>query len=75
MDWRDIKSSPENEYVLVFCPDAAEYTQIMICGLLRSDDPGDSGDWYELNCDARPAPLDVEPTHWMPLPDTPDTTS
>lgn len=70
--WRSIETAPKNEYVLVFCPDAAEYTQIMICGQLEGDgDPG-GPDWYELNCDARPCPLDVEPTHWTPLPSAPD---
>lgn len=69
--WREISSAPKNEYVLVFCPDAADYTQIMICGFLESEDPEDDGDWYELNCDTRPNPFDVEPTHWQPLPDSP----
>jgi hypothetical protein len=30
MIWQPIKTAPKNEYVLVFCPDAEEITQIMI---------------------------------------------
>lgn len=69
-DWQPIKTAPKNEYVLVYCPDAEESTQIMICGFLVCDDPADTPDWYELNC-SRSGPLDVEPTHWMPLPASP----
>lgn len=71
MPWQSIESAPKNEYILVFCPGADEFTQIMICGFLVSESPDDDGDWYELNADTRPSPLDVMPTHWMPLPDPP----
>lgn len=69
--WQDIVTAPKNEYVLVFCPEASPYTQIMICGFLIADDPRDTGDWYELS-EERPSPLDVEPSHWMPIPEPPD---
>lgn len=69
--WQPIITAPKNEYVLVFCPDAADHTQIMICGHLEAQGDPDGPDWYELNADTRPAPLDVDPTHWMPLPDAP----
>lgn len=69
--WQPIETAPKNEYILVFCPDAADYTQIMICGLLEFDGDPDSPVWYELNADTRPDPLDVEPTHWMALPQKP----
>lgn len=70
--WQPIESAPKNEYVLVFCPDAADHTQIMICGLLVFEGDPDPPDWYELNAETRPAPLDVAPTHWMPLPNRPE---
>ena len=70
-EWRQINTAPKNEYVLVFCPDATEGSQIMICGHLVFVGDPDGPTWYELNCDARPYPLDVEPTHWMPLPNIP----
>jgi hypothetical protein len=72
--WRTIEAAPNNEYVLVFCPDAEETTQIMICARLVADGDPDPPDWYELNCDIRPNPLDVEPTHWQPLPESPKVT-
>lgn len=72
-EWQPIETAPRNEYVLVFCPDASEWTQIMICGLLEFEGDPDPPDWYELNADARPDPLDVGPTHWMPLPERPST--
>lgn len=71
-EWKPIKSAPKNEYVLVFCPDAADYAKILICGLLEAEDDPSDPDWYEINCDARPYPLDVTPTHWMPLPKAPE---
>lgn len=70
-EWHPIKTAPINEYVLVFCPHAADFTRIMICGRLVFEGDPDPPDWYELNADTRPAPLDVEPTHWMPLPTPP----
>ena len=69
--WLDIASAPTNEYVLVFCPDTAEPYQIMICGLLEFEGDPDPAEWYELNADTRPKPLDVTPTYWQPLPPPP----
>lgn len=66
-EWRPISTHPRNEYIMGYFPDAAAEFQIMIVGFLVSDDPCDEGDWYEL-CQANSAPLDVEPSHWMPLP-------
>lgn len=71
MEWQPIETAPKNEYVLVFCPGAEEASQIMICGLLVFEGDPDPPDWYELNCDERPSPLDVDVTHWMPLPNPP----
>lgn len=64
--WRPIAVAPENEDVLVFCPGAD--TPIMICHLLSDDD---EEAWYEQNPSIG-APLDVEPTHFMLLPEPPD---
>lgn len=70
--WQDVETAPKDgTYILVFCPDAAEITRIMICAFEMTAHPDDAGDWYELNADTRPSPLDVEITHWMPLPEPP----
>ncbi|MCR6734493.1 MAG: DUF551 domain-containing protein [Afipia sp.] len=69
--WQPIETAPKNKYALVFCPDAEDATRIMICGLLQFENDPDPPAWYELNCDARPNSLDVEPTHWQPLPSPP----
>jgi len=69
--WQDIGTAPTNEYVLVFCPDAEESSRIMICGRLVFEGDPEPPEWYELNCDQRTGPLDVDPTHWMPLPSPP----
>lgn len=66
-EWLDISTAPKNEYVLVFCPDAEESSR-MICGLLVFEGDPEPPDWYELNGSK---PLDVEPSHWKPLPTSP----
>lgn len=63
--WQPIETAPEGTDVIVFFPDANEEYQWMICHRLE-------GDWYEQNADTSPDPIDdVEPTHWMPLPEPP----
>lgn len=69
-NWRPIKTAPRDELVLVFCPDADDLSTIMICSFMVSDEPGDEGGWYGQS-DFSPQ-LDVEPTHWMPLPLRPE---
>jgi hypothetical protein len=71
MEWQPIETAPEIDLVLIFCPDATEADQIMICSFLRRDMPGDQGDWYEQNPSIG-SPIDVAPTHWMPLPPPPE---
>lgn len=67
-DWQTIETAPDNDFVLVFCPDASEHTRIMICArYIFTDDPH-APDWCELSTDKS---IDVEPTHWMPLPSPP----
>lgn len=71
MGWQPADTAPKGEAVLVFCPDARE-PHICVATLndfVNPDDPMDivtdwSDEWLE---DA----LDVEPTHWMPLPPAP----
>lgn len=67
-EWQPISTAPKNEMILGFFPDAD--TEIMIVGCLVTDHPDDSPDWYHQD-DRLGAPLDVEPTHWMPLPEPP----
>lgn len=67
-DWRPIESAPEGVDVLAFFPDAAPEYAVMI--VHRVD--GEGAAWYAQDADANPRPLDVEPTHWMPLPAPPD---
>lgn len=67
--WRPIETAPRNEMVLAFFPDAD--VEIMIVALLVAvDDPQDTPAWYQQDVRLS-APLDVEPTHWMPLPGPP----
>lgn len=61
--WQPIETAPDNQDVLVYCPDASEEARIMICHFFL-------GDWHEQNPSIG-APLDVEPSHWMPLPSLP----
>lgn len=70
-EWQPIETAPTNEYVLVYCPDAEEYSRILICARLVFEGDTDPPDWYEINCDVRPNPIDVDATHWMPLPTPP----
>lgn len=70
-NWQPIRTAPKNQYVLVYCPDAEESLRVLIAGLLEFEGDPDGPDWYEQNPDTRPDPLDVEPTHWMTLPDHP----
>lgn len=65
----DPMASPGNGVdALVYFPSAD--TPIMICHWIKADDPEDEGDWYEQNVNIGP-PVDVEATHWMPLPRAP----
>jgi hypothetical protein len=63
MTWHLATTAPVGEDVLVFCPDAD--TPVMICHRFEDED-----EWYEQN-PSIPSPLDVEVTHWMPLPTGP----
>jgi hypothetical protein len=71
MTWKLIASAPLDEPVLLFSPDARE-PGVMI-GIRSTFVGADSDDliidwsdfWEERE-------LDVEPTHWMPLPERPE---
>ncbi len=71
--WRPVGEAETNTHVIVFCPDAAEHTQTMICARLEFEGDPNEPEWFELNCECRPNPIDVEPTHFMPLPAPPKT--
>lgn len=73
MTWQPISTAPKNADVLVFCSDAAVDAQVMVCRFLKTDGD-DSGDWYEQN-PTLPEPLDVSPSHWMPLPGLPEVSA
>ena len=68
--WRPIEEAPKNELVIAHFPEAREDSQVMICQFLICDDPQDRGDWYEQN-ENIPGPIDVDPTHFRPLPPPP----
>lgn len=60
--WQTIETAPRDGVdVLVFFPGAD--TPIMICHEI-------DGDWHEQNPSIGP-PVDVEATHWQPLPAPP----
>lgn len=69
--WRPIESAPKNIYVLAYFPDATEQERILIAGLLEFQGDPDPAEWWEISADAHPNPIDVTPTHWMPLPPPP----
>jgi len=64
--WKPIATAPMDEAVLVFLTGAAMGLEIEIA-YCSSDDS--EGDWYPATTDG--PPLDVLPSHWMPLPDPP----
>lgn len=70
--WRDIATAPKDEDILVFSPDARA-PGIIVAALLTfvsADDPTDIiEDWHDVWMETN---LDVEPTHWMPLPNPPE---
>ena len=64
--WQPIETAPKDEAVIVFLTDAAHGMTIEIAHR-SSNDP--DGDWYAATHDG--PPIDVRPTHWMPLPEPP----
>lgn len=66
-EWQPIATAPKDLSVLVFIPGAAAGLEIEIAHC-ASDDP--DGDWYPSTRDLA-APIDIPPSHWMPLPDDP----
>lgn len=63
-EWRLIATAPKDWAVLVFIPNASAGLEIEIAHC-ASDDP--DGDWYPATRDLA-APIDIPPSHWMPLP-------
>lgn len=57
MEWRPIETAPEDEFVLVWCPDynGEDRHVIAIWGCVTG--------WWPKYCG---------PTHWMPLPEPPE---
>lgn len=63
MEWQPIETAPEDEFVLVWCPDFYCYEYgIAVLG-------GEEGHWLTYEGDYE---LESAPTHWMPLPKPPE---
>lgn len=65
--WQPIETAPKDTDVVAFFPDTRDGYNVMIVHQF-ADDPGA---WYQQDADLCPDALDVEPTHWQPLPDPP----
>ena len=69
-EWQPIETAPKDGTpILGFMPDAAIQWQIMPIEMLDFGDD-DGPEWFQADRDDGRA-LDVEPTHWMPLPHPP----
>lgn len=70
--WQDIATAPWNQSVLIFIPDIDHYGH----GVYRAIqvDFGTPCGWQTtcvaMGRDIRP--MDLQPTHWQPLPDAPE---
>lgn len=62
MEWQPIETAPVGVDVLLYCPSLGYKTTI---GLLYKDEFG-RPIWFERNAIKVP-----NPTHWMPLPESP----
>lgn len=65
--WRPIETAPKDEAVLIFIPGTEPALEIEIAHC-SSDDP--DGDWYPATWPLA-SPIDMPPSHWMPLPSPP----
>ena len=65
-EWQPIETAPKDQAVLVWLPGAATGLEMEI-GYCSSSDP--DGDWYPSTHVG--FPIDIPPTHWMPLPKDP----
>lgn len=69
-EWQPIETAPKDgTAILAFMPDAAEQFRIMPIEMLDFND-GDGPQWWQADVDDG-YPLEVTPTHWMPLPQPP----
>lgn len=70
-EWQPIETAPKDgTSILAFMPDAAEQFRIMPIEMLDFND-GDGPQWWQADVDDG-HPLEVTPTHWMPLPQPPE---
>lgn len=67
--WQPIESAPRGEAVLIYSPDA-EYPSVMLAELNEFVGDPDPDRWYD-RWNTSGAPIDADPTHWMPLPEPP----
>lgn len=69
--WQPVNSAPGDEPVLLFCPDAREPK--IVIGILSTFVDGEGSavctEWGDFWTDRE---LDVEPSHWAPLPNKPE---
>lgn len=69
-DWQPIETAPKDgEWVLLFSPDSIEPQSFV--GQWRDDDNPWGGSWWSDYPDAA-YPIDSDPSHWMPLPPSPN---
>ena len=65
-EWQPIATAPKDETVLIYIPNDGWGIGVEIAHS-SSDDP--DGNWYSSLYQG--GPIDVDPTHWQPLPDPP----
>jgi hypothetical protein len=66
--WQPIKTAPKDgTYVLIYIPRSGEI--MMACYLPRVEPIKDVTRWWTAE---RDLPLELAPSHWMPLPDPPE---
>lgn len=72
--WQAIDTAPKDgTTVLLFLPNSA--TNDIVFGYWAEDCYPGGGVWYEQNGSDSAFPIDVDATHWMPLPAPPATSA
>lgn len=71
MEWRPIETAPINQSVLIWCPHCEHYGDPVYRGMLVDMGTGRRWSCSAIGMGRDLAPMDVHPTHWMPLPAPP----